>query len=120
MNAVWRKSSLSFANGGCVEVAVPGGSSVGIGDTSDPEGPHLTCHFARKVVNLMQCADCPRRASNRQTLKTRSAWIARHQMSHQFSTAVEKFPSGDEADKGSLPGKNSQMFSPRHVESGDA
>lgn len=40
MNTVWRKSSLSFANGRYVEGALLGGS-VGISDTSDAEGPAL-------------------------------------------------------------------------------
>ncbi len=41
MNAVWRKSSLSFSNGNCVEVAELPGGSVGVRNSRDPEGPVL-------------------------------------------------------------------------------
>ena len=38
MNPVWVKSSLSFSNGNCVEVAELPGGSVGIRQSRDPEG----------------------------------------------------------------------------------
>jgi hypothetical protein len=41
MNAPWVKSSFSFANGNCVEVAELSGGSVGIRDSRDPGGPVL-------------------------------------------------------------------------------
>lgn len=41
MNAVWVKSSLSFANGNCVEVTELPGGCVGIRNSRDPEGPAL-------------------------------------------------------------------------------
>ena len=42
MNAPWVKSSFSFANGNCVEVAELPGDSVGIRDSRDPGGPVLS------------------------------------------------------------------------------
>ena len=41
MKAVWIKSSLSLANGNCVEVAGLSGGSVGVRSSRDPEGPVL-------------------------------------------------------------------------------
>ena len=41
MNARWVKSSFSFANGNCVEVAELPGSWIGIRDSRDPGGPVL-------------------------------------------------------------------------------
>ena len=41
MDAPWVKSSFSFANGNCVEVAELPGNSVGIRDSRDPGGPVL-------------------------------------------------------------------------------
>ena len=41
MDAPWVKSSFSFANGNCVEVAELPGDSVGIRDSRDPGGPVL-------------------------------------------------------------------------------
>jgi hypothetical protein len=41
MNAPWVRSSFSFANGNCVEVAELSGGSVGIRDSRDPGGPVL-------------------------------------------------------------------------------
>jgi hypothetical protein len=46
MNAVWVKSSLSFSNGNCVEVAELPGGSVGVRNSRDPGGPVLT--FTRR------------------------------------------------------------------------
>jgi hypothetical protein len=37
----WRKSSLSLANGNCVEVAGPVPGGVGVRDSTDPGGPVL-------------------------------------------------------------------------------
>ena len=37
----WTKSSLSFANGNCVEVASLPGDQIGIRDSKDSEGPVL-------------------------------------------------------------------------------
>ena len=41
MNAVWVKSSLSFSNGNCVEVAELPGGSVGVRNSRNPAGPVL-------------------------------------------------------------------------------
>ena len=41
MNAIWVKSSLSFSNGNCVEVAELPGDSVGIRDSREPGGSVL-------------------------------------------------------------------------------
>ena len=41
MSASWVRSSFSFANGNCVEVAELSGGSVGIRDSQDPGGPVL-------------------------------------------------------------------------------
>jgi hypothetical protein len=41
MTAIWAKSSLSFSNGNCVEVAELPGGSVGVRNSRDPEGPVL-------------------------------------------------------------------------------
>jgi Domain of unknown function (DUF397) len=41
MNAPWVKSSFSFANGNCVEVAELPGGWIGIRDSQDPGGPVL-------------------------------------------------------------------------------
>jgi hypothetical protein len=37
----WVKSSLSFANGDCVEVAVLSAGCIGVRDSKHPEGPVL-------------------------------------------------------------------------------
>lgn len=37
----WVKSSLSFANGNCVEVASLPGRTIGLRNSRDPEGPVL-------------------------------------------------------------------------------
>jgi hypothetical protein len=42
MNAIWVKSSLSFSNGNCVEVASLPGGEIGVRDSGDPGGPVLT------------------------------------------------------------------------------
>ena len=42
MNAIWIKSSLSFSNGNCVEVASLPGGEIGVRDGKDPDGPVLT------------------------------------------------------------------------------
>jgi Domain of unknown function (DUF397) len=39
--ATWAKSSFSFSNGNCVEVAGLPGGSVGVRDSQDPAGPVL-------------------------------------------------------------------------------
>jgi hypothetical protein len=41
MNASWVKSSLSFSNGNCVEVAHLPGDQIGVRDSWHPEGPVL-------------------------------------------------------------------------------
>jgi hypothetical protein len=41
MKAAWVKSSLSFSNGNCVEVAELPEGSVGVRNSRDPEGPVL-------------------------------------------------------------------------------
>jgi hypothetical protein len=41
MNTIWVKSSLSFSNGNCVEVARLPGGAVGVRDSRDPGGPVL-------------------------------------------------------------------------------
>jgi hypothetical protein len=42
MSAIWVKSSLSFANGNCVEVARLPGGEIGVRNSRDPGGPVLT------------------------------------------------------------------------------
>ena len=42
MNAIWVKSSLSFSNGNCVEVASLSGGEIGVRDSREPGGPVLT------------------------------------------------------------------------------
>lgn len=37
----WRKSSLSLANGDCVEVAAPAGGFIRVRDSKNPKGPVL-------------------------------------------------------------------------------
>jgi Domain of unknown function (DUF397) len=37
----WTKSSLSFSNGNCVEVANLSGGGIGVRDSKDSEGPVL-------------------------------------------------------------------------------
>jgi hypothetical protein len=41
MNANWVKSSLSFSNGNCVEVAHLPGAQIGVRNSRHPEGPVL-------------------------------------------------------------------------------
>ena len=40
-DARWVKSSLSFANGNCVEIATLADDMIGIRDSKDPQGPVL-------------------------------------------------------------------------------
>ena len=40
-NLEWIKSSLSFSNGNCVEVASLPDDEIGVRDSKDPEGPVL-------------------------------------------------------------------------------
>lgn len=53
--AVWRKSSRSSGNGGACVEAAPGGGSVAVRDSKDPDGPALAVDarrwetFARSV-----------------------------------------------------------------------
>jgi hypothetical protein len=42
MNVIWVKSSLSFSNGNCIEVASLPGGEIGVRDGRDPDGPVLT------------------------------------------------------------------------------
>jgi uncharacterized protein DUF397 len=41
VDATWAKSSFSFSNGNCVEVAQLPGRSVGVRDSRNPAGPVL-------------------------------------------------------------------------------
>ena len=41
MNAIWVKSSFSFSNGNCVEVASLPGGEIGVRNSRDPGGPVL-------------------------------------------------------------------------------
>jgi hypothetical protein len=41
VDATWAKSSFSFSNGNCVEVAELPGGSVGVRDSRNPAGPVL-------------------------------------------------------------------------------
>ena len=41
MNTIWVKSSLSFSNGNCVEVASLPGGAIGVRNSRDPRGPVL-------------------------------------------------------------------------------
>ena len=41
MNTIWVKSSLSFSNGNCVEVARLPGGAIGVRNSRDPGGPVL-------------------------------------------------------------------------------
>ena len=59
MNAPWIRSSFSFANGNCVEVAELPGDSVGIRDSRDPGGPVLSFTRAEWAAFLgRQVATC--------------------------------------------------------------
>jgi hypothetical protein len=42
MNVIWVKSSLSFSNGNCVEVASLPGDEIGVRNSRHPDGPVLT------------------------------------------------------------------------------
>jgi Domain of unknown function (DUF397) len=42
MNVIWVKSSLSFSNGNCVEVASLPGGEIGVRNSRDRDGPVLT------------------------------------------------------------------------------
>lgn len=53
MMAVWVKSSLSFSNGNCVEVAALPGGSVAVRNSRDPEGPVL--EFTRGEWDAFLC-----------------------------------------------------------------
>ena len=61
MDSVWRKSSHSFSNGNCVEVALlpggPVGETVGLRDSQDPAGPVLRFtrgEFAALIFGVRQ------------------------------------------------------------------
>jgi hypothetical protein len=41
MKTIWVKSSLSFSNGNCVEVASLPGRAIGVRNSRDPRGPVL-------------------------------------------------------------------------------
>ena len=41
MNTIWVKSSLSFSNGNCVEVASLPGGAIGVRNSRNPRGPVL-------------------------------------------------------------------------------
>jgi hypothetical protein len=49
----WRKSSHSHSSGECVEVAAFPAGAVGVRDSKNPGGPHLTLsrHAFRALVN---------------------------------------------------------------------
>ena len=46
---VWKKSSHSYSNGECVEIALFADGTVGMRDSKDPEGAIL--HFTRGEVD---------------------------------------------------------------------
>jgi hypothetical protein len=41
VDPIWRKSSYSFSNGNCVEIALLPGGEVGLRDSKDVNGPIL-------------------------------------------------------------------------------
>jgi Domain of unknown function (DUF397) len=53
----WVKSSLSFANGNCVEVAGLSGGIVGVRDSKDPSGPVLRFAPDEWLTFLRRCAE---------------------------------------------------------------
>jgi hypothetical protein len=62
MNGPWVRSSFSFANGNCVEVAELPGDSVGVRDSRDPGGPVLSftraewaAFLASQVITCRSC-----------------------------------------------------------------
>ena len=60
MDAPWVKSSFSFANGNCVEVAELPGNSVGIRDSRDPGGANRTRRWRRCRAPSAQHGRCDR------------------------------------------------------------
>ncbi len=60
MDPIWRKSSYSFSNGNCVEVALLPGGEVGLRDSQDVDGPIL--RFTRDEFGaLVRAAGASRR-----------------------------------------------------------
>lgn len=49
----WHRSSFSYGNGECVEMAVLPDGTVGVRDSKDPEGPML--RFSRAEMNAFVC-----------------------------------------------------------------
>jgi hypothetical protein len=49
---VWPKSSFSYSNGECVEVAVLGDGTVGLRHSKDPDGPVLRFTVAEVAAFL--------------------------------------------------------------------
>jgi len=61
LNAPWRKSTHSQANGDCVEVVAVSGSRVAIRDSKNPAGPALVIASAQWRIFLARSAQ-PRSA----------------------------------------------------------
>ena len=79
MNVVWVKSSLSFSNGNCVEVASLPGGRVGVRNSRDPDGPVLRFtrgewHAFLGGARLGEFDRLAREAGNRLPARHRSRW----------------------------------------------
>jgi hypothetical protein len=77
VNARWVKSSFSFANGNCVEVAELPGDTVGIRDSRDPGGPVLRFTRAEWAVFLSRAgrpSGWSRRPATPDTRSSSACW----------------------------------------------